>query len=602
MLYLKSYPDDELGKILTDEFTDLISLREDGASLQILPANSFYCRRRGDLIEIGYTKRVEIFRGLSYALQHTNTRNWQTTQKPCFRTLGAMLNTAQCTYNFSYFKKIVRTLALFGYDNIQLYLEENFEVKREPYFGHMKGRYTASELKKMVAYASLFGITIVPAIETLAHLYNLFLWQEYIVVQDVDDVLLTDCERTAKLIENIFETLADIFPCKKVNIGFDEAMFVGGGKHADLYGFEPRHEIVLRHLKKVLSIAEHYGFTCMLWSDMIVPFDERKSLPKNADLPKNCTLIYWDYYKTEEKDYIRMFERHTELGFTPVFAGGAWNWIGFAPANRFGFGRSQPALHACLTYGIQDVLLTDWGGTDSTFFTALPAFALYAEFCYTQSTDDLANRCKACSGAVWEDLFLFDQLNPPVGGYQDVTNPCKYLFHNDPLAGTLNHHCAPEQKAAYRSAALQLHKAKKRNRSYIREFDMAEKLADFMEIKCCLGAELKHAYLNKDVEALRIAAEKTLPQCSARLHTFARAYRQHWNYANKPFGFLMPQRELGGLAVRLHETQKRLKEYINGKTDRIEELEQNDLPFERGSEISTFIHINSRTYGGFRRL
>lgn len=602
MLILKKYPDGELGNLLCKEFGDLIALHEDGAELTAVPSDSFYCRKDGRQLTIGYTKRSEIFRGISYALQFSEKDSWETEQRPCFQKLGVMLNSSQCSYTFGYFKKIVRTLALFGYDRIQLYLEENFEVKNEPYFGHMKGRYTAEELKQMVGYAAAFGITVIPAVQTLAHLYNLFLWQEYIAVQDVDDILLTDSERCETLIENIFATLSEIFPCKIVNIGFDEAMFVGGGKHADLYGFEPRHEIVLRHLGKVLSVAERFGFSCMLWSDMFVPFDESKSLPRNVRLPENCQYIYWDYYKTEEKDYIRMFERHAAQNIFPVFAGGAWNWTGFAPANQFGFGRSLPALRACRSYGIREVLLTDWGGTDSTFFTALPAVALYAEYCYTQSETDLAARCLACSGANWEDLFLFDRLNPALDGYTDVTNPCKYLFHNDPLGGTLNYHCSAEMGPSYRTAAKMLGEAAKRNPSYKNEFLMAEKLASFMEVKACLGAQIKSAYQKHDLPLLYSVKDKLLPLCLRRLHAFAHAYRSLWNYANKPIGFLMPQREIGGLDARLQEARERLGEYLEGKTDRIEELEQPDLPFERDSAKSTFIHINSRTYGGFRRL
>ena len=67
-------------------------------------------------------------------------------------------------------KKLIRKLALLGYSELQLYTEDTYEVEGEPYFGYLRGRYSRAELREIDAYAKLFGIELVPCIQTLAHL------------------------------------------------------------------------------------------------------------------------------------------------------------------------------------------------------------------------------------------------------------------------------------------------------------------------------------------------------------------------------------------------------------------------------------------------
>ena len=37
-----------------------------------------------------------------------------------------------------------------GYNMLQLYTEDTYEIPEEPYFGYLRGRYTQAEMKDMV--------------------------------------------------------------------------------------------------------------------------------------------------------------------------------------------------------------------------------------------------------------------------------------------------------------------------------------------------------------------------------------------------------------------------------------------------------------------
>ena len=46
------------------------------------------------------------------------------------------------------------------------YTEDTYEVEGQPYFGAYRGKYTKDEIKELDAYASMFGVELVPCIQT----------------------------------------------------------------------------------------------------------------------------------------------------------------------------------------------------------------------------------------------------------------------------------------------------------------------------------------------------------------------------------------------------------------------------------------------------
>ena len=66
-------------------------------------------------------------------------------------------------------KRMIDCLQKMGYNALELYTEDTFEVEGEPYFGYLRGRYTGAELKELDLYAAAHGIELIPCIQTLAH-------------------------------------------------------------------------------------------------------------------------------------------------------------------------------------------------------------------------------------------------------------------------------------------------------------------------------------------------------------------------------------------------------------------------------------------------
>jgi N-acetyl-beta-hexosaminidase len=108
-------------------------------------------------------------------------------------------------------KEFVDLIAKMGYNALELYTEDTFEVNNEPYFGYLRGRYSKADLKEINAYCLSKGVELIPCVQTLAHLNQIFQWEEYKPINEIKDILLVENERTYELIENIFSTIKECF-------------------------------------------------------------------------------------------------------------------------------------------------------------------------------------------------------------------------------------------------------------------------------------------------------------------------------------------------------------------------------------------------------
>ena len=44
--------------------------------------------------------------------------------------------------------RLIDALAKMGYNMLELYTEDTYEVEEEPYFGYLRGRYTGEEIRQ----------------------------------------------------------------------------------------------------------------------------------------------------------------------------------------------------------------------------------------------------------------------------------------------------------------------------------------------------------------------------------------------------------------------------------------------------------------------
>ena len=507
-----------------------------------------------------------------------------------FEHFGVMLD---CARNgvpaIEELKAFIVRLAFSGYGYLGLYLEDCFEVDGEPYFGYMRGRYSKSELSEIVEFASVFGIEIVPYIQTLAHLYGIFHhWEHYTAtVRDFGDILLIGEKRTYELIENMLRTVSEVFSSKRINLGMDEAFMMLLGKYRDINGIADRAAAFSYHVERVCALCRKYGLSPSVWADMFLSHVSSEKLK----IPNDLTLVAWSYACKEEQDYEKQLNAAAKLTDKIYFASAAHKWYGYAPLNEFTDFTALPALKAAKGR-VKDFCLTLWGddGAECSYNAVWYSLLNVASKAYGQAQMN----SEVITGYSPKELLCMDLPNKVFDEPMDKeVNVSKYALFEDVFYG-LSDRRSSERFTEYferNEKILNSLAAKKGPFRYL--YSEYAALCGVLKLKTGLRQKLIAAYKSGDKVALSGYAD-TLGKILKKLTALKKLIETQWLKDYKPFGIEVQQIRLAGLSERLKFCRNKLNDYAVGKISKIAELEEDDLaPVLSGDNYTDALRFNS---------
>ena len=503
------------------------------------------------------------------------------------KTLGIMID---CSRNGvmspGKVKEFASLISGMGYNMLMLYTEDTYEIAGEPFFGYMRGRYTADEIRDIDAHCRSVGIELIPCIQTLAHLNQVRRWPGYASLFDIGDILMAGDPAVYDFIDKMFSSVSQCFTSRRIHIGMDEAYMLGRGRYLDKNGSEDRTLIMRGHLAKVAELAGKYGLTPMMWSDMFsnlctdgatVPQDLKDAVPAGVE------LVYWDYYSTDIAHYDAKLSIHEQFTDNPtVFAGGIWTWTGFSPNLSYSLKAVEASVKGLEKHpGVETVFYTMWGdnGKECSTFSALPAIFAAAEMTRGNfDMESIAAEFEKRLGYSFDEFMMLELPNVPGADRVNVNNPCKYLLYNDPFIGLFDFTVAPDLAKLYAEAVGPV-EACVNGRRFDYLFDFAAKLLRVLSVKCDLGIRIRQAYSAGDREALLRFADTELPSLVSLVDELYRAFRTMWLTDNKAFGLEVCENRFGGLMLRLRSCADRIRDYLAGNIAQIDELEARQEAF-----------------------
>ncbi len=550
--------------------------------------------RKDKDIKIIYGQLSLLFRGLTLVKEKINEKQYNVSYNIIFNSNGLMLD---CSRNGvmknDKVKEMILIEALMGHNRLLLYTEDTYELKDYPYFGYLRGAYSKEDIKEFVAYGEAFGVELVPCIQTLGHLYQALKWYPMYHLSDGSDTLLVDNPESYKFIDAMLRFCRECFKSKDIHVGMDESTQMGLHRYLKLYGYKDRVEMFSRHLRKVIEMCKKYDFVPMIWSDMYFrlnsPTEEyyiNTPLPEETVklIPPEVNLVYWDYYHDDVETYQRLISYHKQAPNHIFFAGGSWRWKGFAPSIQTSIEFTRCALDACVKEKIEDVFITAWGdnGNECSFFSVLPVVAESAVYGFLGKYDEEAvnSLLVAITGDTLKDFYLMDLPDEPGRKrLHPAYNPSKFFLYQDALLGIFDCQVKEEFKANYRESAALLKAKAPNSRLFGYIYDCLYKLSDLLVYKVDLGLNIRKAYKAGDKKLL---AEQisNIDEVLKRLDIFHEAARIQWTTECRLFGYENIDGRLGFLKNRLLSAKDRINDYLNGKIDKIEELEKEILPFD----------------------
>lgn len=567
------------------------------------------CGGKGITVEIAdhkaavtYEKDCQFFRAFSLAAQYVDGEDRKITVQPQFNRFGTMQNCSTLVMSVEGVKDVIRQQALMGMDYLELYTEFTYEIPGEPYFGYMKGRYSQKELQELDAYGKMMGVEIVPCIQTLGHMAGLFKWGAYGHVSDIAGTLLCDYEPTYELIEKMLRAMRQSFTSTRINLGTDEAYFMGKGRyHWFVDDTLPDPSMMyIRHVKRVIEIAKKVGYEDIaLWYDNLFEINYKGYIcPPEwlwKDFPKEITeafpdvrLIIWHYVVTDVEEFKTIVSHTRQLSQNVSFASMVHGYTSFAPENYITRMLENCAKEGCKACGIDDMMITWWGGKSSSL-AQLGGYYHYIEFCGENSGYDMNERAKFLFGYTYDELCALDlpnRIQEGAGptGMAEGNNPPFYIMADDPLLGIMEKHIPLDAAQTYQKQSEILGELAQRDSEFGYIFAFESVLCKTLAVKCDLSRIIKQAYDKGDMAALRQIAAEKIPAVIAAIEEFHQAYYSYWIRFNKTMGWERFESMLGGQILRLKSVAKLLTDYADGKVSRIEELEQERLPLTANSD------------------
>ncbi|KAJ1923854.1 hypothetical protein IWQ60_005607 [Tieghemiomyces parasiticus] len=582
-------------------------------------------------IRIEYNRPIEAFRALGrvltefYHLSNPPTpKEWFIFEELAqFETLGTMLD---CSRNGVFLLDRVfewlRYCALLGINMVQLYTEDTYQIRDEPFFGYLRGPYTAAELTAIDEYAFHLGVEVVPCIQTLGHLGQILQWPRFANVRDTSEVLLSRFDETYALIEKMIRSVTGPLRSRRIHIGMDEAYGVGEGRFRQLYGSKDGTEIFIDHLERVTEICRAVGVKPMIWSDMLFclaaknnalyAYYDQSNTALSPDamsrLPADVELVFWNYYHVNPDIYAKKLQQHRELGCVqPWMASGAWTWNRFWCSLPFTLESNQASIVVSKhpADGVRHFMLTVWGdeGNECDFWSALPALVFVAHHGYTPAMtvdQGLVRRSFAalCGGSyddwiyasrldeapardsrvetrmqlppnlskwlLWEDPFL-SFMSPQYAGYdleEHYRALSNYLFHCAAAA-------APASLGDAAATAPSPSDGRAPRHPLNLRLQLPARLAQVLALKCHLRERLVYAYRNGNLFQLYELTVHRLDPLIRHARMLWQYHRALWMYMYKPYGWEVVELRYGGLLTRLQTMRDRIMNYIHCQSSRL---------------------------------
>ena len=519
-------------------------------------------------------------RGLGYIIANPEAA----AEESCpFSKRGLMYDMSRnAVFTLDTIKEAIRQMALSGFNRLMLYTEDTYRLDGEDYFGYLRGAYSKRELQAIDEYAALFGIEVTGCIQTLGHLEQILAWPAYAEIKDTSTVLCIDEPKSYALIEKMILRMKEVFSSKQIHIGMDEAHGFGTGRFLDKYGLQDSFDVITRHLNRVCDICRKHGLQPMMWSDMFFRigseshdyYDLGSKIPDYArqQIPKDVTLVYWDYYHKDKAVYDTMLDKHRDMSADVAMASGIWSWLRFWYDHKKTMATVRPCLESCREKGIDDVFFTMWGddGAYCDYDSVQCGVFLTGNEIFGATKESVSRRFAALFDADIEAKLAASDISGIEGGAA--------LLWDDPLLGKY-WNCITAKEKDFASKWIAWYENLGRTREpYRRDRKMGDnhyiaELAGILKEKASLRNDLVEMYQRGERQGAAALAQRA-EALAEQLGELELLFSENWLRRHKPFGLETMQIRFAGLAARYRELKRRLSKWGEGQINCIEELDE----------------------------
>lgn len=279
----------------------------------------------------------------------------------------------------AYMEKQIRTLSSYKINMFGLYMENVFEFKNQPLIGPKGAELTPAKVKKLVAYAHKYYVTVLPEQEAFGHLHKVLRLEMYNKLAEVPHgAVLTPVQPGSfQLIRSMLTEEAAVFPGPFFHIGADETAELGTGQTKELAQKEGLGSVYLNFITRINKILAPYHKQVLFWGDIAMRY------PKLLrTLPRNMIALPWEY--GDANNFDALLKPYKQAGVRTIVSPGANNWNRIFPDLHVAFLNIRNFVRDGQKFGSIGMLNTMWNDDgESLMDMAWPAL-VYGAACSWQ--------------------------------------------------------------------------------------------------------------------------------------------------------------------------------------------------------------------------
>lgn len=517
-------------------------------------------------------------------------------ETPYFTQNGILLDVSRnAALNLTSLKYFIRHTAIAGLNAVSLYLEDMYEVDDLPYFGYTRGRYSKKDIKELCVYGDMYGVELIPDIETFGHLEKYLGYECTSPIRNNSRTLLVGEPATYEFLDKIIRTISETFTSRTISIGADEIYGANEDKYREINGERPLEDVFFEHINKVYEIAKKYGLNPYMNNDMYFHFrseiDPPSNYPCHTDVvfedelkdkvPEGMGKVFWNYHETDVNKMTAMMELSKKLGGDLMWLGSMRMWQSLCVQYSHSITNLLVGTTACKKAGIKKAALATFedSGLIPHFFM-LPAVQILAQLDYNDEYDatDIESKVKFLYNADFNDFLEMEKADfVHENGPREFAT--KFLLYNDPLIGLLDKEIEGlDLKKYYGKLVKHYQNSANATGPLALSFKHFKDMLSVLELKADFGVRLKAAYDACDTDSLlRLADEAII--IKKRIEDFLSTERELAVKYYRGCGFEKFEMRIATIASRFETVRYRVLAYLNGELDKIDELEGERLRY-----------------------
>ena len=334
-----------------------------------------------------------------------------------------------CKYHLpkkAYLRDWVQRLPGYGINTLLLEYENAFPFRRYPFLA-APDAFTPDELRAFLAGARAAGLTVIPLVQTHAHLEFALCHEELASLREKPDILHKICAQKPEAVRFVKDLLAEVLEYHRedryVHLGADEVCNSGFCEACERRIAEVGVvQMRVDHEKPLLEWVIAQGKHPIIWDDI---FWKDLNAVRAAGLPKETILHAWNYNitsltprNTDPADLelggaggvLKQVDAYRDAGYDCV-AGPCCNWGVLFPRHTNSIRNTQVWAQKIRSGGMLGMLNTAW----AVFHIPLQMLNLYVA-----ATGELCRDPDAVLDKAWQERWLEREFGGPAAGVPEA--------------------------------------------------------------------------------------------------------------------------------------------------------------------------------------